>query len=114
MGARDLLYLIMAFTRTPFAGAVLFVILRGSMGMQGPLFADYRNSHIASRNRATVLSLISILLSLYLVVMRLLIGTLADMSLSYAFVFMGCVIVLASLFLRIDEHHALLQDRGSR
>jgi hypothetical protein len=80
-------------------------MIRATMGLKEPLFSDYKNLHITSKNRATILSMISIIVSLYLVGMRLIIGRLADINLSYSFLFMGVVIVIASIFLRIDESH---------
>jgi len=98
-------YLIMAFTFHPIWAVLLFVILRATMGLQEPLFSDYKNIHIPSKSRTTILSLISMVVSLYLVGMRLIIGKLADINLSYSFLFMGIVIIIASIFLRIDESH---------
>jgi MFS family permease len=98
-------YIIMAFTFHPIWAILLFVMIRATMGLKEPLFSDYKNLHITSKNRATILSMISIIVSLYLVGMRLIIGRLADINLSYSFLFMGVVIVIASIFLRIDESH---------
>jgi MFS family permease len=98
-------YIIMAFTFHPIWAILLFVMIRATMGLKEPLFSDYKNLHITSKNRATILSMISIIISLYLVGMRLIIGRLADINLSYSFLFMGVVIVIASIFLRIDESH---------
>lgn len=98
-----LFYIGMAFLFHPVWAILLFIGLRAVIGLQEPLFADYKNVHIPSKNRATVLSLIAMLVSLYLVIMRLIIGKLADYNLSYAFIFMGAIIIIASIFLRIDE-----------
>ena len=98
-------YVIMAFAFHPVWAILLFVFVRAIMGLKEPLFSDYKNLHIPSRNRATVLSLISILASLYLIGMRLVIGRLADINLSYSFLFMGIVIIIASVLLRINEGH---------
>jgi hypothetical protein len=45
------------------------------------------------------------IVALYLVGMRLIIGKLADINLSYSFLFMGIVVIIASILLRIDESH---------
>jgi MFS family permease len=98
-------YVIMAFTFHPMWAIVLFVMIRATMGLQEPLFSDYKNIHIPSKSRATILSLISMLVSLYLVGMRLIIGKLADSNVSYSVLFMGIVVIIASVLLRIDECH---------
>ena len=98
-------YVIMAFTFHPIWAILLFVLVRATTGLQEPLFSGYKNIHIPSKSRATILSLISMIVSLYLVGMRLIIGKLADINLSYSFLFMGIVIIIASILLRIDEGH---------
>ena len=104
-----ILYVIMAFVFHPIWALLLFILLRGTMGLAEPLFSHYKNIHISSRNRATILSLISMLVGLYLVIMRLVIGKLADHNLSYSFLFMGIVIIIASIFLKIDEQHLIVE-----
>lgn len=98
-------YLAMAFVSNPILAVCLFVLLMAIIGLREPLFSDYKNIHISSRNRATVLSLISMFVSLYLVLTRLVIGKLADYNLSYSFMFMGFIIIIASFALKIDERH---------
>lgn len=100
-----ILYVIMAFTFHPIWAILLFVMIRATIGLQEPLFSDYKNLHIPSKSRATILSLISMIVSLYLVGMRLIIGKLADINLSYSFLFMGIIVIIASILLRIDESH---------
>ena len=100
-----IIYVIMAFTFHPIWAILLFITIRAIMGLQEPLFSYYKNLHIPSKIRATALSLISMMVSLYLIGMRLIIGKLADINLSYSFLFMGAVIIIASILLRVDERH---------
>jgi len=106
-----ILYIVMAFTFHPIWAILLFVMIRATMGLQGPLFSAYKNFHIPSKSRATILSLVSMIVSLYLVVMRLIVGKLADINLSYSFLFMGMIVIIASIFLRIDESHMKADSR---
>ncbi len=94
-------YVTMAFTFHPIWAILLFVLLRGTIGLQEPLFSAYKNVYIPSKNRATVLSLISMLTSLYLAGMMLIIGKVADINVSYSFLFMGTIIIIASILLNI-------------
>lgn len=97
------LYLLMSAIFSPVLSTMLFIILQGTIGLREPLFADYKNIHIPSRVRATTLSIISMFTSFYLIIMRLIIGKLADINLAYAFLLMGGVIILAALFLKINK-----------
>ena len=58
-----------------------------------------------NRNRATVLSLINVISGFYVAIMGLLIGFIADISLSYSFIFMGGIITAGALYIKIDESH---------
>lgn len=100
-------YIAMAFVFHPIFAIILFVFIRAIMGLKAPLFSEYKNIHIPSKNRATILSLVSMLVALYLVGMRLVIGKLADINLSYAFLLMGGIIIIASIVLRIDEKNII-------
>lgn len=84
---------------------ISFVLVRMLAEISSPLFSEYRNSHISSRNRATAISLISMLGCFYLMFARLIIGKLANIILYYAFAFMGAVVISASLFLKLKEIH---------
>jgi MFS family permease len=77
----------------------------GAMGLQKPLFADYTNRHIESKNRATVLSIISMFTGIYIAIMGLIIGGIADYSFNYAFLFMGGLIVMRALLVKIEDKH---------
>jgi MFS family permease len=91
-----------------FGGAILlFIANRAIMGLRAPLFSDYQNQHIPTENRATILSTISLISSIYFIIMKLVIGYLADISLSYAFIFMGAVIIIGSALIQINENHLI-------
>jgi MFS family permease len=100
----------LAFISNPAWLIISFVLVRMLAEISGPLFSEYRNSHIPSVNRATAISLISMFGCFYLMFARLIIGKLANVNLSYAFIFMGMVIIGASLFLRIGEVHVRVSE----
>ncbi|AZR72386.1 hypothetical protein BBF96_02630 [Anoxybacter fermentans] len=99
------LYLFMSFVFHPIWSVVLFIFLRAIIEIRYPIFSDYKNIHIPEKIRATVLSLISQLSSFYLMIMRLIIGKLSEYNLSYSFIFMGLVVMAASIYFRIGEDH---------
>ncbi len=100
-----ILYILMAAIFHPLISLILFVLSYSSMSLQKPLFADYTNRHIESRNRATVLSIISMFSGIYVALMGFIIGAIADYTLSYSFLFMGAIIIASTILFRIDESH---------
>jgi len=98
-----IMYIAMAFIIGPIYSFIWYIIHSGVSRMREPLFSQYQNAHIQSRNRATVLSVISMIVSMYLLVMRLVMGKIADNSLILSFIVMGTIIVVGALLFRIDE-----------
>ena len=96
------LYLVMAAVSHPAFSVLVFCILSGSMSLKDPIFSGHLNKHIESKNRATVLSLISMFSGIYVALMGLLIGRIGDFSLTYAFTFMGAIVLVGSLVFRVD------------
>lgn len=96
-------YGLMAATGNAWLAVTFFCLNYGSAALQQPLFDDYTNRHIASENRATLLSFIGMLLSLYVAVMGPIVGAIADRSLPTAFLFMGGLIIIGAIVFRIDE-----------
>ena len=97
------LYLLIAAIKFPILLVPTFCLLYGSTSLRDPIFAGRLNPHIESRNRATVLSLISMISGIYVALMGLVIGRLADYSLTYAFIFMGIIILIGSVLFHSDE-----------
>jgi MFS family permease len=100
-----LIYFMMAWIINPIFSGLLFVINFGSMSLQGPLFADYYNRHIRSEIRATALSTINMISSIYITLIGLVIGWIADIKLIWAYSFMGVVIIAGSMIFRINKKH---------
>lgn len=94
---------LMAVTGNVWLAVTFFCLNYSSAALQHPLIVDYTNRHITSENRATLLSFIGMLSSLYVVVMGPVIGAIADRSVSLAFLFMGGLIIAGALVFRISE-----------
>jgi len=101
-GLPGVLYLVMAVVLHPAFTVLAFCALYSSLSLKGPIFAGHLNRHIESKNRATVLSLISMFSGIYEALMGLLIGRIGDFSLTYAFAFMGAMVLVGSLLFRVD------------
>lgn len=92
-------YLLLAASRQPVLAWLLVAWMYGSNEMRQPLVSAYQNAWITTRSRATVLSLINMLLSLFVAVMMPVYAALASQSLRMAFLAMGGVILAAGALL---------------
>lgn len=99
------LWVLMALAFNPVIAVLLFILSDAGGNLRDPIFADYMNRHIPSSVRATTLSAISLITSLYLLLMQPIIGALADIDLRYAFVCMGSIIVVSAMLFRIRRSH---------
>jgi MFS family permease len=95
------LYLVMALVSLPQVTVLVFVVLYGSMSLKDPVFSGHLNRHIESRNRATVLSLISMASGLYVALLGLIVGRIADTSITGALFFLGVVVLTGALVFRV-------------
>lgn len=87
---------------------IIAIIIGGGFGLaRGPLYSSYLNKHIPSKERATVLSSISMLQRFVLVIINPLIGLLIDASLFYALLILGIAAVSFSFFSRVKEEHLI-------
>jgi hypothetical protein len=96
------LYLLMGFEHGAATALILFIVQQGMMNAASPLINAYANQRIDARYRATALSLMSLLTTLYLAVVGVPIGALAEWSLPTLFVAMGVLIIVNAVVFRID------------
>ncbi len=95
-------YLMLSAARVPVVLIGAFIFTYATTNLKNPLMSAYQNELIASKNRATVLSLFSVAGSAYIAIITLVLGWLADINLSYPFALSGIVILVAALVLRVD------------
>jgi len=98
-----IMYLLFAMVSLPALLIPVFVIAYASMEARNPLLSSYKNEQIKSKNRATVLSLINMFGMLYVALMGLVFGKIADYSISIAFISIGLLILLFAVVLRTDK-----------
>jgi len=98
-----LLYWILAAVAGPIATASVVILMYGFSNMKGPLFSAYQNALIENKNRATVLSLINMFVSLFVALGAPVYAALAEQSLEQTFLVMGTVIVAAAVLLRVHR-----------
>ncbi len=81
----------------------IVILMYGTNDMKAPLFSAYQNALIDSRNRATVLSLINMFVSLFVAIVAPIYASLAQVSPMLAFVAIGGIILMAGLLLRVHR-----------
>ena len=94
------IYWLLAAAAGPAATVLIMILLLGVADMKAPLFSAYQNALIESKNRATVLSLINMCLNLFIALAAPLFASIAETSLTGAFLAIGAMIVAAGLLLR--------------
>lgn len=100
-----ILWVLMALVFHPAIAVLLFILSDAAGNLRDPIFADYMNRHIPSSSRATTLSAISLITSLYVLLMQPVVGVLADIDLRYAFIGMGVIIIASATVFRIRRSH---------
>lgn len=104
--APSLLYLSMALIFQAYIAVALYVLTFGAMQARYPLATALRNLHVESYNRATALSLISMLDGAWGFVAKLVVGRVADASLRAAFIVMGLVPLVTYAMTRLRDDDA--------
>jgi len=97
-------YILLAFSSSVWTLIPLFILTLSVADLKNPLLSGYQNIHIPSHNRATVLSLISMLSKLYVAFASLAIGYVADYSISWAYLAIGLIIITLSLITRTNKY----------
>lgn len=105
-GIPGVLYLLMAFVSDPLWAVVLFVAQWGMVQVAMPLFSGMYNDHIPEGARATSLSLINGIITVYVGVGGVVLGWLAGRNLSLMFAILGMVIIAGALLVRPVEEPA--------
>ena len=95
-----LMYWLLAAAGGAMATSLVVILMYGVNDMKAPLFSAYQNALIESRNRATALSLINMLVKLFVALAAPLFAAIAQRSLIAAFVAMGGMILASGLLLR--------------
>lgn len=93
------------FFRNIYFVLVAIFMITGLKIMRSPVLSDFMNRHIESRNRATVLSGVSMLEKIIVMILYPIVGLLADFSLWATFLFLGIATLIFSLMNRIESEH---------
>lgn len=102
-----LIWSAMAFVIHPVLSIFIFILADGFGNLKDPIYADLFNKDIPTKIRATTLSSLALLASLYLAVMNPLLGIIADYNLFLSFLLCSLIIGLSSIVfqLRFNKYH---------
>lgn len=109
-GIPGVLYLAMAWNQLPWLAVLLFIVQWGAIHVSIPLFSGLFNAHLPNNARATALSLISAIVTIYIGIGGVVLGWLAERSLSAMFALVGTVILIGTATIRVDDRHAGSSD----
>jgi MFS family permease len=87
-----------------FVVPALFLIV-GCKMVRMPILSDFMNRFIESRNRATVISSVSLLERFLMFLLYPIVGLLADVSIDYALLFLGSVCAVFAVATKVSEIH---------
>ncbi len=97
------LYLLLAIAPNILVLFPLFILTYAFADAKNPLISAYQNEQIESASRATTISLINMIGKAYVAVVSLLLGWIADYSISATWATIGVLVILATLLLRVDR-----------
>ena len=92
-----------AYTKNLALTLALIFVIMGMRAIRGPLFSSYFNIHIASGQRATMLSAISMIGRISAAILNVAVGALMDWSVSGTMVAIGLAAVALAVFSGVSE-----------
>ena len=97
------LYLLLAIAPNILVLFPIFILTYAFADAKNPLLSAYQNEQIESASRATTISLINMIGKIYVAIVSLLLGWIANHSISATWVAIGALVILATLLLRVDK-----------
>lgn len=98
-----LFYLLFAVVTNILYLFPIFIFTYAFAEAKNPLISSYQNEQIDSKNRATTISLINMLIQFYVAIMGLILGWIANYSILTTFATIGIIVILATILLRVDK-----------
>jgi MFS family permease len=102
-GTPGVLYIAMALNSNPWLAIVLFTIQWGMIHLSAPLFAGLFNAHLPDEARATGLSVINVVITVYAGVGGIALGWLAGWSLPLTFMVIGVIVIVGATAIRLPD-----------
>lgn len=100
-------FIIMAISRNIIISVIAMALISAFGISRKTLFQNYMNKYIDSHNRATVLSVVSMLYSLSSAILNVIWGYLVDWNLTITLIIIGSLAIILALFSKIKEEHLI-------
>ncbi len=100
-------FIVMGVTKNVVLALVAISLIAAFGLTRGTLFQNYMNKHIESHNRATVLSLVSMLYNLSLAFLNVIWGYMVDWNMTVTLALIGCATIGLAWFSRVEDGHLL-------
>ncbi|HZX45250.1 MAG TPA: MFS transporter [Candidatus Nanoarchaeia archaeon] len=88
-----------------FLTLLAIFLIAGLKMLRTPILSDYMNRYIQGKNRATILSSISLVERATTAILYPVVGFFADISLSYVLIFLGILTLVFAIITRLEESH---------
>ncbi|MDQ3540064.1 MAG: MFS transporter [Chloroflexota bacterium] len=102
------LYIAMAINSNPWGAVVLFVMQWGMIHLSVPLFAGLFNAYLPDEARATGLSVITAVITVYVGVGGVAFGWLAGRSLPLTFAVIGTIVIVGAIAIRLPDERPVV------
>src|SRR3989338_852746 len=101
----SILFIGLAVSNNLYFVLLSIFLITGMKILRAPILSDFMNQHIESKNRATVLSSVSLVERIVVTILYPIVGFLADISLSWGFMFLGILALIFTFITRIEENN---------
>ena len=101
----SILFIGLAVSNNLYFVLLSIFLITGLKMLRAPILSDFMNQHIESKNRATVLSSVSLVERIVVTILYPIVGFLADISLSWGFMFLGILALIFTFITRIEENN---------
>ncbi len=98
-------YFVLAFSLNIYIVIAAMLLIAGFGMTMKPLFYSYMNKYIDSKNRATVLSAVSMSRSIFAAITNVLFGYLVDWNVKYTLLGIGLITIFLALISKLEEKH---------
>ena len=88
-------FIILGLVFNPIIAVITYLLIRIIVSVREPILSQHINDSICSEKRATILSLISMVVALITLILRPIIGALTDVSLTIGFLTLGILCVIS-------------------
>lgn len=91
----------------------IFIFTYAFAEAKNPLISAYQNEQIESKSRATTISLINMLIKIYVAIMGLVLGWIANYSIPATFFSIGILVLCSTILLRVDKITVHIKSNSS-